>query len=147
VLRLAGPVAPPGFDVPEPELLAELDHLADDVGLSLAADPLPLGTVERGEELAVGIAAAAELDAHDARIEPAATGGCDAKALFAGSLEQVLEGRHMPGFDLLREPRVPEHLRVAGQHPEQRLAVIGVHEDGAAVLELAQVARVIRVDL
>jgi hypothetical protein len=50
------------------------------------------------------------------------------------------------GFDLLRQARVAEQLGVAREHPEQRLPVIRLDDDRAAVLQLAQVALVVGVD-
>src|SRR3954452_11074741 len=64
-----------------------------------------------------------------------------------GRVEQPLERRDRPALDQLRELRIAEHRGVAGQHTEERLLVVGDHEDGAALLELAEVAAVVGVDL
>src|SRR3954451_15202426 len=64
-----------------------------------------------------------------------------------GRVEQPLERRDRPGLDQLRELRVAEHRGIAGQHAEERLLVVGDDEDGAALLELAEVPGVVGVDL
>jgi hypothetical protein len=54
-------------------------------------------------------------------------------------IKQLLERRDRPGLDELRELRVAEHRGVAGQDAEERLLVVGDNEDGASLLELAEV--------
>ena len=70
--------------------------------------------------------------------------GTSGAGLVNRVLEQLFERRQVADLDLLCEPRIPEDGRIAGQHPEQRLAIVGVDEDRPALLELGEILLVIR---